>query len=141
MKKGFAVKIAVAVVCSHLIAAAVMVILSVFGSNLNSTQKLPTYFAFAALGIGAVVCGLISRKTGVGIAGALASGLLFSSVPALVSFFLGGESAYSVWMRLGVLLTAALVSPLVSLIPRKSQKKSFSASKRRDAVNKYIARR
>ena len=141
MKKGFAVRIALAVVCSHLIAAAVMALLSAIGSNLNSTEKLPTYFAFAAMGIGAIVCGLISRKTGVGIAGALVSGLLFAALPALVSFCFGGESSYSVWMRLGVLLSAALVSPLVSLIPQKSQRKSFSASKRRNAVNKYIESR
>ena len=40
-----------------------------------------------------------------------------------------------------ILLSAALVSPLVSLIPQKSQRKSFSASKRRNAVNKYIESR
>ena len=133
MNKSVIGKIIISALLAHAAALVFLAIAGMFMVNMNSTEGAPIYIGFVGIGVGTLICALLSRKSGTGVGGA------FAGVLALISLIAGGESNMSVGMRLGVFLAAALIIGLSSLIPASSNKNTRGAiKKRRSALSKYI---
>lgn len=139
MNKSVIGKIIISALLAHAAALVFLAIAGMFMVNMNSTEGAPIYIGFVGIGVGTLICALLSRKSGTGVGGAFAGGFIYAGVLALISLIAGGESNMSVGMRLGVFLAAALIIGLSSLIPASSNKNTRGAiKKRRSTLSKYI---
>ena len=141
MKKRLVMKIMGVIWGAHGCALLFLMLFAFLTVNADNNVELPSYFGLAAIAFGSTVCGMLSRRADIGVAGALIAGLFYSASLSAVSFLMGGESEYSVLVRLGIFITAALVSPLIALVPKKNAKRGYSLKQKRSAVNKYIENR
>lgn len=139
MKKGIVARIALSVLGAHGAAFALLLVCALWAADLDNTEKVTVWLGFLALGIGFAVCGLLSRKMGIGIAGALVSGLFYAASLSAVSLIFGaGGEGMSLGMRLGIFFVGALLSALIALVPSKKSGRSHSMKKKRSAVSKYM---
>ena len=144
MKKGIIPKIALSLLCASLAAFLIMFAGALWARNLNNSEKITVYIAYVALGVSFVCCGLVSKKTGVGVLGALISGGIYAIVLLGISLIsaAGSEEAFMpVGAKLAIFFTGALISAAISLIPSSNGKNNDSMKKKSSAVNKYIEER
>lgn len=120
----------------HLSGFGALLVLSMIALSASDPSALALPLALSALSLGALICGIVSRKTSLGLLGGVVAGLLFALIPWILSLFsLGKESAGM--LTFGQSSLAALALWVIASLPpafTPKKKKSGSLSRRRRAM-------
>ena len=103
----------------------------------NEPDKLSLAAGIAAIVIGALVLGLVSRLSGSTTPESLVSGLAYGAVLFILSAILGGGSPLSLPVRSLIFLIPAVLAGAISVLPSSSSRKHRSRASGA-AVNRYI---
>ena len=103
----------------------------------DEPDKLTLAAGIAAIMIGALVLGLVSRMSGCTVPEALVSGLIYGAVLFILSAILGAGSSLSLPVRSLIFLIPAALAGIISVLPSSSARKHRSRASG-DAVNRYI---
>lgn len=120
--------------------ASALLFLVVAGSLMlktNEPDRLSLAVSIAAIMIGALVLGLVSRASGSTAPEAVVSGLVYGTVLFVLSAILGGNSPLSLPVRALIFLVPAVISAVVSVLPSSFSHKHKSRASGA-AVNRYI---
>ncbi len=141
MKKGFLVRSVFSVLVSYLVSLAFMVLFALLCVNMNSTEGVPEISGMSALILGALVCGLVSRRLCDGPLSGVFSGALYVALPLLVGLFSGSGASFSWPVRIGIFSVCLLAVFGISALPKSSTHRKNSAKRRKNLLSKYMENR
>ncbi|MGM9647600.1 MAG: hypothetical protein ACI3YH_05675 [Eubacteriales bacterium] len=103
---------------------AMLVIGALMALRMADPTPLLVAFSYAALVIGAAICGLLQGRGGAPLAGILLSAALYALLPLTVSLTLGGFDGF--FVRALIYLSMGAVAGVVAwLIPQKRRRRRY----------------
>lgn len=106
------------------IGLAILVFGALIALRLADPGMFLTVFSYAALVLGAVICGVLQGRSGTTPAGSLLAAALYALLPLTVSLVVGGTHRF--WLRALVYLGMAVIAGAVAwLIPSASPRRRY----------------
>ena len=136
MKKNRLLKAVLSALAGHMVGLLFLFIMSFVAIKLDTPTSVGDGFAFIAVALGAIACGLVSKKISPDTISALFSGAIFAGAPLAVSLT-SASSSRPILVRVGLCILMLLAVFVASGASRgKSIKKRKSSAARRRAIYK-----